>query len=512
VKTEVELKLAVSARALRHAERLPWLQRLATRPISRENLKSIYFDTKKLKLRKHGVSLRVRKMGSKRVQTIKGRDGAAAALGRLEREDEVTSTRPRLKYAKGTPLAPFVTKKLKRKLRPIFHTDMRRAVFSLHLNESDIELALDRGRLTAGRRSESISELEVELKNGRSEDAAALARRLQQNLLIAFEPRAKADRGYALFTGKLDAPVRAAPITLETDQPAAAAFAQVGMSCLRHLAFNENAVVAGRAEGVHQMRIGIRRLRAAISLFGEMVLDSEVEEIKNDLRWLTEKLAPARDLDVLAKDAIAPLREARRDKPEIALLEKDIRRDRNKEFVCAREAVSSRRYRNLVLKTALWLIDGEWSQTRSRPVVELRDRSIFSVAAEILDGRSRRVTRKTKRLKKLDAFHRHKLRIAVKKLRYGCDFFETLFHHPKAFQRYTKILKQLQGCLGRLNDIRVHSQKVGRLVNRPECDARQSKKAYAMGLLAEREQKPAGKFVFAAQKSGRRLSNAPTFW
>jgi triphosphatase len=512
VKTEVELKLAVPARALRDAERLPWLREFKTGPVSRDSLKSIYFDTKKLKLRKHGVSLRVRKVGSKRIQTIKGSDGAPAALGRPEREDEITSNRPLLKYAKGTPLAKLATKKLKWKLRPIFHTDVRRDVLNLHLNDSNLELAFDRGRVTAGRRFEPITELEVELKNGSSEDAAALARRLQHSVPIAFEPRAKADRGYALFIGEPDGPVCAAPITLEVDQSAAAAFARVGMSCLRHLASNNRAVVARKAEGVHQMRVGIRRLRAAISLFGDMVRGSEVEDIKNELKWLGQELAPARDLDVLTKEAIKPLREANPDKPEIARLEKDITRDRNEEFERAHKAVLGRRYRNLVLKIALWLIDGEWSHTKSRPVAELRDQSIASMAAEILDHRSIKVIKKAKQLKKLDAVHRHKLRIAVKKLRYGCDFFVTLFDHPKARRRYEWFLKQLQSCLGKLNDIRVHAQHAGCLANRPEGDARQSQKAYAMGLLAGREQKLEPRLVAMAQKAARQLSNTPTFW
>lgn len=512
MKTELELKLAVPPRALHGAERLPWLRKLATGAVSRDSLDSIYFDTKKLKLRKHGVSLRVRKVGARRIQTIKGLDGAPAALARPEREDEVASNRPRLKYAKGTALAEFATKKFKSKLRPIFHTDVRRAVLNLHVDDSDIELAFDRGRLSAARRSEPISELELELKNGRARDAAALARRLQRSLPIAFEPRAKADRGYALFTGELDRPVRAAPITLEADQSAAAAFARIGMSCLSHFAANDRAVLARQSEGVHQMRVGIRRLRAAISLFGDMVRDSETEDVKNDLKWLTEKLAPARDLDVLTREAIAPLRKANPDQTEIFRLERDATRKRDKEFARASEAVSSERYRDLVLKTVFWLIDGKWSHAESGPAAELRNQSISSVAAEVLDRRSRKIIRKTKRLKQLDARHRHKLRIAVKKLRYGCDFFETLFDQPKARQRYAKVLKQLQGCLGKLNDIRVHAQRAGRLASRRQGGPKQSQKAYAMGLLVGREQKLAKGYVAAAQKAGRRLAKAPTFW
>jgi len=65
------------------------------------------------------------------------------------------------------------------------------------------------------------------------------------------------------------------------------------------------------AEGVHQMRVGLRRLRAAISLFGDIVTGRDTEVLKDELKWLTEELGPARDLDVLAKEAIAPLRQSK---------------------------------------------------------------------------------------------------------------------------------------------------------------------------------------------------------
>jgi CHAD domain-containing protein len=41
----------------------------------------------------------------------------------------------------------------------------------------------------------------------------------------------------------------------------------VSNSCLRQVVANEKSVGAGQPEGVHQMRIGLRRLRAAIAFF-----------------------------------------------------------------------------------------------------------------------------------------------------------------------------------------------------------------------------------------------------
>src|SRR5262249_54207296 len=225
--TEVELKLALPAAALRKAEQLGWLRKLASEPVAHNDITSTYFDTKGSKLRRHGVTLRVRRNGAKYIQTIKGQNGASPALSRFEREEEVASARPRLKYAKDTPLEPLATGKLKRKLRPVFRTQVQRRVMQVRLNGSEIELAFDHGKVVAGKRGQPLHELELELKRGHAQDVARLARRLRKAVPIAFGPRAKSDRGYALAEGSADGAVRAAPITLDAQQSAGSAFGQI---------------------------------------------------------------------------------------------------------------------------------------------------------------------------------------------------------------------------------------------------------------------------------------------
>ena len=102
--TEIELKLALPKQALRGAQSLAWLRKLAARYSRPHRLTSVYFDTKRLKLRKHDVTLRVRRDGSKWIQTIKcGPTKLAAPLERNEWEAELKTGRPDLKHAKGTP-------------------------------------------------------------------------------------------------------------------------------------------------------------------------------------------------------------------------------------------------------------------------------------------------------------------------------------------------------------------------------------------------------------------------
>ena len=124
--TEVEAKLSVSPRALQDAARLPWLRRLAKGAATRETMVSVYYDTKNFKLRDNGLTLRIRKIGRKRLQTIKA-DGAGMS-GREECEDEIAGDRLDFKRAKRTPLKPLITRKLRQALRPVFETRVRRLI------------------------------------------------------------------------------------------------------------------------------------------------------------------------------------------------------------------------------------------------------------------------------------------------------------------------------------------------------------------------------------------------
>src|SRR5262249_61642113 len=75
----------------------------------------------------------------------------------------------------------------------------------------------------------------------------------------------------------------------------------IGRACLKQALRNKPALIKGDPEGVHQTRVGLRRLRTAMSLFGELLQDPQSAAIKSELKWLAAELAPARDLDVLTK-------------------------------------------------------------------------------------------------------------------------------------------------------------------------------------------------------------------
>ncbi len=121
---------------------------------SEQTLVSTYYDTNRHKLRRHDLTLRVRKIEDRYVQTVKA--GSAGGVRRGEWEHEVSGANPDLAKTSHTPLRRLATGKLPRKLKPVFQTDIRRMAQARRVRKSQIELAVDRGRISAGRRSRPL--------------------------------------------------------------------------------------------------------------------------------------------------------------------------------------------------------------------------------------------------------------------------------------------------------------------------------------------------------------------
>ena len=122
MRKEIELKFEVTPRDLRKLRAARVLRR---KPLTEENLVSVYFDTPKHKLARNDVTLRVRHNGAKCLQTIKS-GGLVGSFRRGEWEHETKGDVPNLHKARNTALAPLLTKKLKRRLKPVFETHIHR--------------------------------------------------------------------------------------------------------------------------------------------------------------------------------------------------------------------------------------------------------------------------------------------------------------------------------------------------------------------------------------------------
>ena len=509
---EIELKLEVPPKTIGTLKRMRSLRRGNGHARDKE-LVSVYFDTAEHTLRKRGMSLRVRHIGDRRVQTVKANGQSAAGLfQRREWEAPIRSDTPDLRAMRRTALDGLLTRKLARALKPVFETRIRRTVLPLARRGSRIELTLDQGQVRLGRKSAPISEIELELKRGRPADLFTVARDLARRVPVRFAVRSKADRGYDLAGDAPVAAVHAAEIPLSPRMSTGEAFHAIALGCLHHVAANEPAVREQDGEGVHQMRVGLRRLRAAMAVFSDLTDDEESARIKAELKWLTGELSPARDLDVYVTGNIKPLQRSLPDRRGLDALRSDLEARRDGSFRRARKAVESPRYRALLLDALAWIEGGLWATTDDALIAALRQRKASDFARDELGRRVKKVGKKADKLARLDARRRHKLRIAIKKLRYAAEFFASLFDRRKAhrrLRRFERQLESLQDCLGALNDIAVHDRIAGKVVGR---NGRRRQRAFAIGLVSGREQSRVAPLRAAAEHAADRFGEVRPFW
>src|SRR5262245_34820234 len=129
---EVELKLEVPGHSLHRLARSSLLQAARKKPSKPATLISVYFDTDKLKLRNKGLSLRVRRVGRRHVQTIKQEsDESAALFARNEWEHQIGGRQPELDVTNDAALRPVFSKNVRRGLKPIFETRVRRTAYPI---------------------------------------------------------------------------------------------------------------------------------------------------------------------------------------------------------------------------------------------------------------------------------------------------------------------------------------------------------------------------------------------
>src|SRR5262252_9381865 len=124
---EIEVKLELPPASLPRFKKIPLLRTQKGRPKSATEV-SVYFDTDKHKLHKKGLMLRVRRIGGRYLQTIKATKNGSL-FERDEWESEIAGEVPDLRLARGTALEPLLDGGLRRQLKPMFETRVRRALY-----------------------------------------------------------------------------------------------------------------------------------------------------------------------------------------------------------------------------------------------------------------------------------------------------------------------------------------------------------------------------------------------
>ncbi|GAB4363217.1 MAG: CYTH and CHAD domain-containing protein [Kiloniellaceae bacterium] len=496
---ETELKLRGDPEALQRLWQAEPLRSPGGAAPKVKRLENVYYDTADLRLRKRGLAFRIRRDGTRFIQTVKTGDTAASAvLSRGEWEGEVPSLEPQPEIVDDPQIRAALGLLLPGELRPVFTTRMHREV--VELNGADslgrvkvIEAAFDRGEIEAAGLREPVAEIELELREGPAGALFDLALALQDIAPTQIETRSKSARGYALATGRRPAWVRADALGLTAAMPADDALAAVLENCLRHWSANEPAALDGSdPEGVHQMRVGLRRFRSALAVFGDLLPQEQLDWLKTEARWTLNALGPARDWDVFQTDLLAPLEADRPADPDLTALRAAARERQQRAYRDLREALATPRYTRFLLRLGGWLEDRAWHGAGlTAAQTAALGQPLLTLADALLAKRHRQVMKRGKGFKDLPVAARHELRIAVKKLRYTTEFFRDLYP-AKREKAYLAALRGLQESLGHLNDVAVAEHLLADLTEAspPGTGARQLERAagkvigwYARALL-----------------------------
>lgn len=451
---EIELVLQVPESVLPRLRRHPALRALTVGRARTRILESVYWDTPELDLARAGLGLRLRRTGRTVLQTVKTRAVPGAGLfDRAEWEVPVPGEQPDPRAIAEPALRLQVERAIgDKEVAPRMRTRVRRTQRRLRDGECEALLAVDVGEVQAGSRRAPLSELELELVRGDPGFLYGLALLLREEIPLRPAARDKAEIGFALLQGTELPPRRARRPELSPACSVDDALAAVVASAFEQLLANEAPARSGvDPEGVHQMRVGVRRLRSALSVFRSVIPPEPLERFREDLRWLGRELGAARDLDVFLEELLAPLARRFPADPALKRLVEVARHVREEAYDGLRQALDAERCGRLLLDLSAWGACRGWRDQPLGPESARLFASGRAFADERLERRYRKVRRRGRNLARRSPSEKHALRIEVKKLRYTGEFFRSLYA-GRGVDRMLRRLSRLQDVLGHLND------------------------------------------------------------
>lgn len=444
---EIELKLTAPV------DRLPAL-RAALAAMSGghtpapEALHATYYDTRARDLARQGLTLRVRRESGGFVQTVKSAGRTLTKRG--EWSDPLDDGTPDLK-AKAT--GRRLRNVLRGRVLPQFKVDVSRTAFIIHAgSDTTIEAAVDEGIIKGPGKNaahDRVAEVELELKSG---DPAALyttALKLMAIAPLAIETRSKSARGYALLENETPKWMKITPFAIDPKMSVDDVLRKAGLNYLTQCLKNTPAVLADSAEGIHQMRVALRRLRGLLNALKKELPEAAHDWANGRLKRVLQSLGPARNWDVFVDEMVGAVAEEGALSNASAFL-RAANIARMRAHLHARDAIASPAHTTAILELLRWFEIRGW---RDHGVASPSlNRRIGKSAGALVDRQFRRARTRGKGFEKLSTEERHAFRIAVKSLRYTLDLFCPALDAKKV-RALIKTLKPLQEHLGHLNDI-----------------------------------------------------------
>jgi triphosphatase len=496
-KREIELKLTGPDGSVDALE--TYLRGSDAETAPRRHEVTTYFDTPDRTLERGGVSLRVRAVDGSRKQTLKADPQNSVAADRAEWEWTIKQDKPDLRPAKRVLAERGLPQKLD--LAPIFKTEVNRTTRVLKLDGGTvIETAYDEGLITADDSHQPIRELELELRQGEAAPLYRLACELHAAAPVMIETESKGARGYRLASGAKPEAHKSRDTSIDPQTNGAAAFRQIVNAGLGHLLANQSAGLAGDAEGVHQMRIAVRRLRAALALFQPFLEPHAASLFQGELQRVGRVFGEARDWDVFCLQILPDVMNSERDVGWRDLLLEPAGAAREAAHAAFTKEIRDPAFTRLILGLAAW------AEEMRLPGNPGSQRPVEDLCRALLDRLATKVERRGRKIRHRSETELHALRMLLKKLRYGIDFLRPVFH-PAARKSYLHECKKLQKTLGDINDTVTATALAERLVKGARLDL-----APAVGLLAEQLGRRRDEALGHLAKRRDAFSDQPRFW
>ena len=460
---ETELKLRITpehlARLRRHAL---FRAHQITAPVTR-HLHNTYYDTPKLDLHNKEMALRLRRVGGRWLQTLKGGGSVRAGLHqRNEWEAPVALARLDFSVLQASVLKTYLPLRLRKKLKSVFVTDFYRTSRLLEWQGAQIEVCMDHGVVKTAQHSTPICEVELELKSGEPQQLYALALVLLEIAPLELETVSKAEQRFRLLSGYIAQPAKGKVPRFGEDDRLTDVMQMLIWSCLLHLQGNlQGAMDTGDAEYLHQMRVALRRLRVVLRMAEKLRPDAQLAALLGEFAILGSALGRIREWDVFIAGVAEPLCALRAGDDGLQALLNICERQRTDSYATLRAVAQRRELQRLMLRLAIWMNGSYWQQAEEGAP---QTRAFAKRYLQRLDKRYRQTE---PQLNSTDSGQLHALRIAAKKLRYSAECYASLYG-KKEVGNYLRALGEVQEILGQINDVAVAHRLLDELAKTPE--------------------------------------------
>jgi CHAD domain-containing protein len=470
----------------------------------------LYLETDDWRFHRAGYALRIRRLGRRReaVATLKGLERASADAPRLRSRRDLSerlggSDLQTLLGASGPVAARVRAVAGKKPLLPLFEVRTRRRTFFLKIEGLPPgEIMLDETAISpnGGGSPARLRRVKIEVPSPTLQGLEPFVHELRDACALQPAGLSKFDAGLLSSDLRPSAPERFGATGIDTGMSSGA----VALGVLRRqftamLAKEPGTRLGDDVEELHEMRVATRRLRAALSLFAD-VLPETALKAREEISWVGQGLGAVRDLDVQIEQLDGWLDTAEpEDRQALAILRSLLQAQRETARTAMLEMLDSRRYEAFVNRFSRTLRARHLA--RSGPAAQ----PALALAPELIETRFRSVRKAGKRIgPDSPATDYHRLRIRAKRLRYALEFLGDLY--PGSTQAVIKRLVGVQDLLGLHQDADVAINRLRQLAlsGAEELDPRT---IFALGEIAQRHRHAAIQLRAQFPTAYARLSN-----